>query len=112
MLSKPRLTLVLRAICLFGLIGSAQAAGPMTGQVGLIVNLGSGNGTQGQGDFRVYFQGQPVICNGTPWAYVNTTDYNYQAIVSNILTARSNGLPITIYWVQTSVGCEISQVEW
>ena len=90
--------------------------GHFLAQVALVLALGAANGTQGQGNFRVYFPGQPVICNGTPWAYVNASDYNYQTIVSNILTARSNGLPITIYWVETSapsvVGCEITAAEW
>jgi hypothetical protein len=114
MLTKHRLAVVLGLATVLGAVGEAQAAGTLiTGQIGEILVLGAADGAQGVADFRVYLSGSPTICNGYTWAYVNASDYNYQAIVADILTARSAGATVSLYWIQQSNGfCEISYLSW
>jgi len=101
-------------IGLVGAIGLAHAAGtPIAGQIGTVLAVGSADGALGIGDFRVYLVGNPVICNGSNWAYTDISDANYQVIVANILTAKATAAPVTLYWIQDSVGnCEITFVSW
>ena len=34
---------------------------------------------------------------GSPWAYLNTTDANYSALVANVFLAKSLGSTVTLY---------------
>jgi hypothetical protein len=98
-------------ICSVGVIAPVYAANPIIGQIGTAFVVGSAAGASQ--DFRVYLAGNPVICNGQTWAYVNIADPNYNAIVANILAARAMGASITLYWAQQTNGyCEISFFSW
>ncbi len=62
-----------------------------------------------QSFLRVYLAGNPVICNGQPWAYVNMSDANYSAITAGILAAKASGGVSTIYGTQDSQGyCQLT----
>jgi hypothetical protein len=106
-----RAVTLVATICSVGVIAPVYAANPSIGQIGTALVVGSAAGASQ--DFRVYLAGNPVICNGQTWAYVNTGDYNYNAIVANILAARAVGATITLYWVQQTNGlCQISFFSW
>jgi hypothetical protein len=108
-----RAFVLVATICLVGVSVQAYAVGNSSGQIGEILVLGSLDGAPGNEDFRVYLAGDPVICNGNTWAYVNISDANYQAIVANILTARTAGVTVTMYWIQQTNGfCEIEYMYW
>jgi hypothetical protein len=75
--------------------------------------VASAGGAPGNYDFRVYFVGSPVICNGQPWAYININDTNYAAIVANALAARTSGAMVSLNWTQQSNGyCQINFMTW
>lgn len=59
-------------------------------------------------DFRVRLQGLPNICGTTNWGYLTSTDENYDAYVSVLLTAFSIGRKVVLYTTQDSSGyCKI-----
>src|SRR6185312_14378947 len=96
---KSARSLLLVVACIIGGISAAYAqSGVSVGQVGAIEIVGSGSGAPGNFDFRVYLIGGSVICNGQTWAYVNTTDVNYNAIVANILSAGTLGAQVQLNW--------------
>jgi hypothetical protein len=104
---------VVFALCAIGLAEFAHADGTTTGQIGTIQTVGSAGGAPGNYDFRVSLAGGPIICNGQNWAYINTTDANYSAIVASILSARVSSNSVYLYWIQASNGfCEITDVSW
>jgi hypothetical protein len=106
---------LLVAACIIGAISSAHAAGTPApgGTVGTITLVGSGTGAPGAYDFRVSLVGNPVICNGQIWAYINVTDANYSAITASILEAKAMGAPIQLYYTQGSDGyCLIDWMQW
>jgi hypothetical protein len=106
-----RAAALVATMCSVGVIAPALAANPIIGPIGTVLVVGSAAGSSQ--DFRVYLAGNPVICNGQIWAYVNIADANYNAIVANILAARAMGASITLYWVQQANGyCEISFFNW
>jgi hypothetical protein len=73
---------ILATVWLSGVAGVADALGTAsTGQIGQVLVTGSADGAPGIEDFRVFLTGNPVICNGNTWAYVNISDANYNAIV-------------------------------
>ncbi len=85
--------------------------GPITGTVGTLEVIGSGAGAPGNLDFRFYLAGNPVICNGQPWAYINTTDANYSALVSSLMLAKSLGSTVSFYVNQDSQGyCQLAYI--
>ncbi len=48
--------------------------------------------------FRVYFHSLPTMCTAGPsWAYLNSTEPNYQAIASALMLAYSSGKSVIIY---------------
>jgi hypothetical protein len=106
--------LLLALGCIIGCISTAYAtSGSSVGQVGVAETIGSAGGAPGNFDFRVYLLGGPVICNGQIWAYVNSTEANYNAIVANILSARASGASVTLNWNQDGSGyCHISYMSW
>jgi len=100
------------------IMGAAMAPahaldGFLSGQVGGIVVVGPGAGAPGAYDFRVSLAGNPVICNGQTFAYLQSTFANYSTLVANILTARSTGTSITIVWTHDNSGyCMIDYITW
>jgi hypothetical protein len=99
----------------FGLFSAvpAQSSGYSSGQIGSFFIVASTGGAPGNYDFRVYFVGSPVICNGQPWAYININDANYAAIVANALAARTSGTQVSLNWTQQSNGyCQINFMTW
>ena len=112
--TKSARSLLLVVGCIIGGISAAYAqSGVSVGQVGAVEIVGSGSGAPGNFDFRVYIAGGAVVCNGQTWAYVNTTDANYNAIVANILSARALGAQVTLNWIQSSSGyCQIGYMSW
>ena len=106
-----RIGLLLMMLSAVGLSAAAYADGLVSGQVAIVQTVGSGSGAPGNYDFRVFPVGNPVICNGQNWAFVNVTDANYQAIVANILAARAMGAAVSLNWTQTSNGyCQIDSI--
>jgi hypothetical protein len=107
--------LVFAMIGMAGLLTAAlaQSSGQSSGQIGSLFTVASSGGAPGNYDFRVYFVGSPVICNGQPWAYVNIGDANYAAIVANILAARASGATVLLNWTQQANGyCQINFISW
>jgi hypothetical protein len=98
-------------VCAFGWIDSAFA-GVTSGQIGSVEVVGSAGGAPNNFDFRVTFAGSLVICNGQTWAYMNTTDANYQATMANILSARALGSVVYISWLQQGSYCQIVFISW
>lgn len=82
--------------------------GVFTGKVAQIDLVSSGTNY----GFRVYLENLPAICTGGPnWAYINSTEDNYQAIASALLLAYSSGKTVTIYSNLQSTGyCKIEYV--
>jgi hypothetical protein len=96
------------------LAGLAAAATPtyafttVQGTVGTVETVGSGAGAPGNLDFRVQLSGNPVICNGQIFAYVNLSDANYNAMVANILGAKAAGWGVTLNVAQDATGyCQL-----
>jgi hypothetical protein len=112
--TKSTRSLLLVVGCIFGFISAAHAtSGSANGQVGGLEIVGSGGGAPSNFAFRVFLVGQPVICNGQVWAYVNTDDANYNAIVANVLSARALGIAVTLNWNQDSLGyCQLAYMSW
>jgi len=113
--SKGCVKIVLAMIGMSGLVTAAlaQSSGQSSGQIGDLFTVASGGGAPGNYDFRVYFVGSPVICNGQPWAYVNIGDANYAAIMANILAARASGATVLLNWTQQANGyCQINFISW
>jgi hypothetical protein len=104
---------LLAILCIVGAISSAHANGTNTGTVGAVSVVGSGGGAPQNYDFRVSLTGNPVICNGQTWAYVNIADANYDEIIANILSAKTLAATVTLYWTQVSTGyCQITMISW
>jgi len=100
---------------LSGLIGilllvaqQASAATGVAGQVGNIETVGSGGGASGNYDFRVFLATGEVICNGQNWAYLNTSDANYSALVAHVFLAKGLGLTVTLYVNQVGPYCQLA----
>jgi hypothetical protein len=113
--SKSCVKTVCALIGTFGLFSPvlAQSSGYSSGQIGSFFIVASAGGAPGNYDFRVYFVGSPVICNGQPWAYININDANYAAIVANALAARTSGAMVSLNWTQQSNGyCQINFMTW
>jgi hypothetical protein len=108
-----RRTLSLLLLCCVGAISAGAAyAGVVAGQVGRIDTVGSGSGAPNNFDFRIFFVGSPVICNGQPWAYVNSTEVNYNTIVANVLLAKSLGVSVSLTVTQDGSGfCHLDYLE-
>jgi hypothetical protein len=90
------------------LIAQSVRAGSVAGQVGIIAPVGSGGGAPGNYDFRVYLATGEVICNGVNWAYLNTTDANYSALVASTLMAKAVGSSVTLYFNQVGAYCQLT----
>jgi hypothetical protein len=61
--------------------------------------------------FRVYLTGMPVMCtNGSTWAYLNSTDSNYNAYVSALLMAKTVGYQVTLYTTTVNGYCQIGYI--
>ena len=103
--------MLLAAVSLLACLGDNAWAyvGPITGTVATLEVVGSGGGAPGNGDFRFYLAGNTIICNGQTWAYINTTDVNYAALVSSLILAKSLGSTVSIYVNQDSNGyCQLA----
>jgi hypothetical protein len=87
-----------------------RAATGVTGQVGNIEILAPGGGAPGNYDFRVSLTTGDVICNGQNWAYLNTTDANYSALVASILSAKALGGTVTLYGNVVGMYCQLAYV--
>ena len=113
--SKSCIEIVLAMIGMSGLLPAAlaQSSGQSSGQIGSLFTVASGGGAPGNYDFRVYFVGSPVICNGQTWAYIDINDVNYAAIMANILAARASGATVLLNWTQQANGnCQINFISW
>ena len=99
---------------LFALIvvgGTAQAFIGVTGTIASLLIVGSGSGAPGNYDLRVFLSGNVVVCNGQPWAYINTTDANYNAITAAAMTAKATGGTVTLYVSQDGAGyCQLAYI--
>lgn len=102
------------ALLALGWVGEVSAqTGFSSGQVGTVYVIASAGGAPGLYDFRVFLAGNPVICNGNAFAYVNTSDANYSTIVANVLSARALGATLNIAWTQQSnTYCLIDFIWW
>jgi hypothetical protein len=97
------------AMILISQQASATCCSVVNGQVGTVEPIGSGAGAPGAYDFRVYLIGNPVVCNGNTWAYINTTDANYQALVASLLMAKAIGSSVSFAIAQDSAGyCQLA----
>jgi hypothetical protein len=73
--------------------------------------MGSGAGAPGNFDYRFFLVGNPTVCNGQQWAYINITDANYTALVSGLMLAKSLGSTLTFYVNQDSQGyCQLAYI--
>jgi hypothetical protein len=88
----------------------ARAATGVAGQVGDIETVGSGGGAPGNYDFRVFLTSGGVICNGQNWAYINTSDANYSALLASILSAKALGSTVTLYTNPVGAFCQLAYV--
>jgi hypothetical protein len=90
-----------------------QAIATPTGVAGYVGNLdvvGSGGGAPGNYDFRIFLTTNEVICNGQTWAYINTNDGNYSALVASILSAKATGGIVTLYVTPVGAYCQLAFV--
>ena len=61
--------------------------------------------------FRVYLEGSPPICNGQTWAYLSSTDSNYNAYLAALLAARASNLSVELCVTQDATGyCHIGYI--
>jgi hypothetical protein len=88
----------------------ARAVTGVAGQVGNIEIIGPGGGAPGNYDFRVFLTTGGVICNGQNWAYLNTGDANYSALVASILSAKALGSTVTLYVNLVGAYCQLAYV--
>lgn len=91
--------------------GAAHADSNVAGTIISLWTVGAAGGAPGNYDFRVYLSGYPVFCNGQTWVYLNSTEANYSAMVSNLMEAKALGSNVTLYFQQDSTGfCHLSLV--
>lgn len=73
--------------------------------------VGGAGGAPGNYDFRVFLMHSPVMCSsGSNWAFINSTDANYRAIVSTLTTAFALGKSVSIYTILAQGQCQIGYV--
>lgn len=90
----------------FCLMSSASWANPSTGKIDHIDIADSGNYP-----FRIYIVGTSVVCTGgTDFAYLDTSNANYQAYVGALLSAYLSGKTVAVYSSLVSGQCLISYV--
>ncbi|HZT01163.1 MAG TPA: hypothetical protein VFA39_02725 [Steroidobacteraceae bacterium] len=75
----------------------ALAAAAVQGQIGLLEFVGGGAGAPGNFDFRIFLIGNPVICAGQTWTYINGTEANYNTLVAATLSAKASGGAVTLH---------------
>jgi lipopolysaccharide export system protein LptA len=97
-------------VVLFQLGLSVPAQAAMSGQVGQLDIYATQSAKSMQG-LRVYLQGNPVICNNQIWAYADTADGNYKAMVASLLAAKYSNSTIKLSVVQDIAGnCRLSAI--
>jgi hypothetical protein len=98
--------LAMTILCL-GAFGSAHATA-VQGQIGNLFVVAAAEGAPGNYAFRVFFATNAVMCNGQNWAYINSTEPNYGALVASILFAKQAGAFTTLDVIQDDAGyCHI-----
>jgi hypothetical protein len=93
---ETRRRVVSRLPLILALLASPMALawdGAITGPVGQFdVTSGANYG------FRVSLVAFPALCgNANNWAYLNSSESNYETYVAAIMLARAQGLEVTIY---------------
>ena len=84
--------LLVLALSLFSSLGYAWD-GYVTGKIVAVDVAGGANYA-----FRVTLEGAPKLCNSShSWAYINTSNSNYQTYVAVLLAAKMAGSTVTIY---------------
>lgn len=113
---KTRFIRATLAACLAAMALSTASAwdGAVNGTIIQLDGLGSTGGAPGNFDFRIYISGGPLMCTGAAqsgWAYVNSTDANYKALVSMLLTAYVMGKNVTVYSNLVNSECQIGYIK-
>jgi hypothetical protein len=82
-------------VLVFSLFSTSGYAwdGYVTGKITTVDVAGGANYA-----FRVTLEGAPTLCNSNhTWAYINTSNSNYQTYVAVLLAAKMSGSTVTIY---------------
>ena len=62
--------------------------------------------------FRVRVNGTSNMCGlGTDWAYLNEADSNYKVYVAALLSAKTAGMPVTVFTNVASSYCKIGYIQ-
>ena len=87
---------LIRVLCL--LVSAMLVARPAAAEVQAQGQVGSYTvgAFAGSYDFRIFLATGGVVCNGYNWAYINTTDANYQALVAVVLSAKALGQTVIL----------------
>ena len=86
--------------------------GIATGKISEIHTLTESNNYE----FRVRIAGVTTVCNhpnpdAVGWAYMNSADTNYKAVVANLMSAHALGRTVTIFTMNDGgAGCHIHYV--
>lgn len=93
-----------QAITIMALSLSANLAygfdGFVSGKIAEIYGVGGAAGAPGNFDIRVFIENQPSLCPGAldaNWAYLDSTDPNYKALLAMLLMAQASGKTINLY---------------
>jgi hypothetical protein len=103
--------------CLLVVLASIVVAAPafaytdVQGQIAMVEVVGSGAGAPGNFDLRVFLTGYPVLCNGQNWAYINTTDTNYQGLLASVLMAKATGATVTLHVYPSGSYCALGYLD-
>jgi hypothetical protein len=117
-MNATRLTSALAMACgLLMLANAAHAANQVTGTVRTTQTVAGAAGAPGNGDFRVWLNNVPSICPGATdetFAFINSTDPDFKAVVAAVTMAYAMGKQLTIYTVpgpiSTGTYCQIGWV--
>lgn len=103
---------VFTALVLCIAAGAAHAATAVQGQIGGLEIVGAGGGAPGNFDFRITLSGSPVICGSQTWAYINSTEANYSALVAAALAAKTAGNTVVLHVDEDSQGyCHVDYMD-
>lgn len=79
---------------------------------GAVVRIDITPRIEGNYDMRVYLSGYPALCSGgVNWAYINSNESNYNAVVAAMMTAKTTGSNVQLDTVNDAYNyCHIAYV--
>jgi hypothetical protein len=101
------IALILTLCCSTSNAWDGAATGPIA-QLDVVTGPG---GAPGNYDVRVYLTGYPIMCSGgAEWAYLNSTDANYNTLSAALMMAKATGSNVRVFSLFQYGQCRIGYV--